>query len=154
LFSDTILNNILYAVDRRAKPVESQDIVNAVTAAGALQFIEGLPNNYETNLSDAQEFLTPAQKLRLAIARAYLRDAPILLIDEPTELLTVQEEKEVMDTIFNLMQGRTVILASNKLSLLTQMNAVYALDGGVIMPVQNYGGLDKYQAYLTTHELI
>jgi len=154
LFSDTILNNILYAVDRRTKPVGSQDVVSAVTAAGALEFIEGLPNNYDTDLASASQFLTPSQRLRIAITRAFLRDAPILLIDEPTELLSVQEEKEIMQTIFQLMQGKTVIMASNKLSLLTQMDEVYVLDGGTMLNVKQYGGIDRYESYLQTHELI
>jgi ATP-binding cassette subfamily B protein len=154
LFSDTILKNILYGVNREKVDVTSDDVVAAITAAGALEFVEGLPKNYETNLGEALEFLTPGQLLRLSIARAYLRQSPILLIDEPTNALDVAYEKEVLPAIFELMKGKTVVMASNKLSLLTQMDEVYVLDGGTFMNIENYGGLDRYMSYLSTHELI
>ena len=153
LFSETILDNIMYGASDSSK-VGSQRVMQAVTAANAVSFIEGLPANYETDLLDASEFMTPLQHHKLAVVRAFVRNSPILLVDEPSLGLSIAEEKELHEILYRLMTGKTVILVSNRLSMLTQMDEVYVVDGGVVLNVRDYGGLDRYQSYLSTHELI
>ena len=151
LFSDTIFNNIAYGVD--TAPTKEQ-VIAAAQAADAHEFIMQLPQQYDTNAGEAGAFLSGGQMQRIAIARAFLRNAPILLLDEPTSSLDVESEKHIMDAIFNLMKDRTVVMVSHKMSLLAYMDHVLVVAGGGVRDVNDYGGLERYLQYLHAHELV
>jgi ATP-binding cassette subfamily B protein len=114
LFSTTIAENIAYArpdADRAA-------IVAAAKAANAHEFILGLPDGYETLVGERGMRLSGGERQRISLARAFLKDAPILLLDEPTSSVDVKTEQAIMDAMDRLMEGRTSVLIAHRLTTL------------------------------------
>jgi ATP-binding cassette subfamily B protein len=126
LFEGTIRDNI--AIGR--PDASDRDIVVAARKAHMHETIMGLPDHYETHVREQGKNFSSGQRQRLAIARAILRDAPILILDEPTASLDVEAEAEVMQAVDKLLHGRTVIMISHRLSTLGHVNRIAVLDDG------------------------
>jgi ABC-type multidrug transport system fused ATPase/permease subunit len=123
LFNDTIFNNIAYGL----QDVPFEKVKAAAKAANALEFIEALPQQFDTVLSDRGLSLSGGQRQRLSIARAILRNAPILILDEATSALDMESGRKVHEEIDELMKGRTVIMISHRVSTIENVEQVINL---------------------------
>jgi ATP-binding cassette subfamily B protein len=129
IFSGTIADNIRYG-----RPEASDDDVRrAAEAAAASEFIEPLPQGYETVVGERGATLSGGQRQRLAIARAILRDAPLLLLDEATSALDAENERLVQTGLANLMAGRTTIVIAHRLSTIQRLKRIVVMDQGHIV---------------------
>jgi subfamily B ATP-binding cassette protein MsbA len=129
LFNDTVRANIAYGNIQAPE----EDIVEAARAAGAEQFIHNLPRRYDTMIGDRGFKLSGGEKQRLAIARALLKNPPILILDEATSQLDSQSELLVQQALKTLMRGRTVFVIAHRLSTLRDAHKIVVLDKGRII---------------------
>ena len=129
LFDDTVRNNIAYG--RRDIPLPQ--VIEAARAAHAHDFIEALPRGYDTPLGEAGHRLSLGQRQRLSIARAILKNSPILILDEATSSLDSESEAEVQGALDNLMIGRTVFVIAHRLSTVRRADVIVVLDSGRIV---------------------
>ena len=129
IFSGTIAANIRYG---REEASDAQ-VRAAAEAAAALEFIERLPNGFETLVGERGVTLSGGQRQRLAIARAILRDAPLLLLDEATSALDAENERLVQTALNNLMVGRTTLVIAHRLSTIEHADQVLVMDHGRIV---------------------
>lgn len=128
LFEDTIMNNI-----RLAKPNASdEDIISAAKKARCHDFIKSLQKGYETKIGEAGSTLSGGEKQRIAIARAILKDAPIVILDEFTSALDVENERHILQAIDNLVQNKTVIIIAHRLETVRKADNIIVLDKGEI----------------------
>ena len=126
LFSTSVAENI-----RFAKPNATMDeVIAAATAAKAQDFITNLPNGYDTLVGERGMKLSGGERQRISLARAFLKDAPILILDEPTSSLDVHTESAILDTIQELMKGRTTIMIAHRPSTLRDCNMILVLEDG------------------------
>lgn len=128
LFNDTIRNNIAYGEPER--PME--DIVAAAKAAHAHDFIMALPKQYDSTIGEMGMQLSGGQRQRLAIARALLKDAPILIFDEATSALDAESERLVQDALENLMTSRTTIVIAHRLSTIRKADRIVVMVDGAV----------------------
>jgi ATP-binding cassette, subfamily B, bacterial len=128
LFHRSVMENIRYGRPEAA----DHDVHRAAADAGCLDFIERLPERFETIVGDRGVKLSGGQRQRLAIARAFLRDAPILLLDEATSSLDSESELAVQSALTRLMKGRTVIAVAHRLSTLRDFDRIVVLHRGRI----------------------
>ncbi len=128
LFHDTIANNISFGRNFTVK-----DIKDAATIANANDFIEALPEGYQTNIGDRGLKLSGGQRQRLTIARAVLRNPPILILDEATSALDSESEKLVQDALHKLMKSRTSVVVAHRLSTIQQADKILVLENGQIV---------------------
>jgi subfamily B ATP-binding cassette protein MsbA len=141
LFNDTIANNIRYG-----NPHASDDSVQeAARAAYAHDFIEEMPEGYETNIGDRGVRLSGGQRQRLCIARAILKDAPILILDEATSALDTESEQMVQQALNNLMKNRTTFVIAHRLSTVLHADRIVVLEGGRIAESGTHGELVKQE---------
>jgi ATP-binding cassette subfamily B protein len=126
LFSTSIAENIAYA---RPGATEQQ-IVEAAKAANAHEFIVRLPEGYRTQVGDRGMMVSGGERQRISLARAFLKDAPILILDEPTSAVDVKTEAAIMDAIERLMRGRTSIMISHRLSTLYFCDTLLKMEHG------------------------
>lgn len=129
LFNDTVRNNIAYG--RADLPLER--VAEAARAAFADEFIDELPKGYDTSVGEGGARLSGGQRQRIAIARALLKDAPILILDEATSQLDSESEALVQKALYNLMQGRTTLVIAHRLSTVTKADRIIVLDRGRIV---------------------
>jgi subfamily B ATP-binding cassette protein MsbA len=129
LFNDTVRNNILYGDIRK----KEEDVINAAIAANAHDFIMRLPKRYESNIGELGTKLSGGEKQRISIARALLKDAPILILDEATSSLDTEAEIEVQEALDNLMKGRTTLVIAHRLSTIRNADRIIALVNGEIV---------------------
>ena len=129
LFDDTIRANIAYG----SKPVDEEQVIAAAKAAAAHDFIVGLPRGYDTRVGEAGGLLSGGERQRIAIARAIYKDAPILLLDEPTSSLDSEAEAKVQAALEELMRGRTVLMIAHRLSTVKKADLICVLDQGRIV---------------------
>jgi len=129
LFDDTIRANIAYG----AKPIDESQVIQAAKAAAAHDFIMGLPKGYDTRVGEAGGLLSGGERQRIAIARAIYKDAPILLLDEPTSSLDSEAEAKVQAALEVLMRGRTVLMIAHRLSTVKKADLICVLDQGRII---------------------
>lgn len=128
LFHRSLRENIAYG-----KPQASEEeIVRATHLAHADEFIEKLPQGYETMVGERGIKLSGGQRQRIAIARAMLKDAPILVLDEATSALDSESERLIQDALWHLMEGRTAIVIAHRLSTIQRMDRIVVLDEGRI----------------------
>jgi subfamily B ATP-binding cassette protein MsbA len=125
LFDDSVAANIAYASD-----ADGEQLRAAAEAANAWEFIERLPRGLETTIGENGALLSGGQRLRLAIARAILRDAPILILDEATAALDTESERLVQDALARLMPDRTTLVIAHRLSTIEHADQVLVLDQG------------------------
>jgi subfamily B ATP-binding cassette protein MsbA len=129
LFNDTVRNNIAYGDIQRTE----EDIINAAKAANAHDFIIRLPKGYDSNIGELGTKLSGGEKQRISIARALLKNAPILILDEATSSLDTEAEIEVQEALDNLMKGRTTLVIAHRLSTIRNADRIIALVNGVII---------------------
>ena len=129
LFDDTVENNI-----RFAKPDASdEDIKNACKLAAAEDFILDLPQQYKTLIGENGSRLSGGEKQRLSIARAILKNSPIVLLDEATSSLDTESEEKVQNAMFNLTKNRTTIVIAHRLSTIKKANHIIVMKNGNIV---------------------
>lgn len=134
LFNDTIANNIRYGKpDALLGEVEA-----AARAAYAHEFISEMPDGYETNIGDRGLRLSGGQRQRLCIARALLKDAPVLILDEATSALDTESEKMVQQALENLMTNRTTFVIAHRLSTILHADKILVMDDGQIVEQGNH----------------
>ncbi|MCI0754589.1 ABC transporter ATP-binding protein [Teichococcus vastitatis] len=129
LFHRTVLENIRYA----RPDASDEEVLRAAEAARCREFIEALPEGFNTVVGDRGAKLSGGQRQRLAIARALLKDAPILLLDEATSALDSESEAEVQTALDSLMEGRTVIAVAHRLATLTNFDRIVVMDQGQVV---------------------
>jgi subfamily B ATP-binding cassette protein MsbA len=127
LFNDSIFNNIAFGMDASKEQVEQ-----AAKIANAHEFITALPLSYETNIGDRGGKLSGGQRQRLSIARAVLKNPPILILDEATSSLDTESEKLVQDALFKLMENRTTFVIAHRLSTIQHADEIVVIDEGKI----------------------
>jgi subfamily B ATP-binding cassette protein MsbA len=129
LFNDTIRNNIAFnAVDKSEAEVES-----AARAANVMEFVAQQPQGFDTPLTDRGQNLSGGQRQRISIARALLKDSPILILDEATAALDNESERRVQQELGVLMQGRTTLVIAHRLSTVERADRIIVLDQGRIV---------------------
>jgi len=137
LFDDTVFNNIAYG--RPDVPLEAvQDAARMALADG---FIEELPEGYQTRLGEQGQRLSGGQRQRISIARALLKNTPILILDEATSHLDSESEMLVQRALANLMKGRTVIVSAHRLSTIRSADKIVVIDGGRIVDIGTHDSL-------------
>jgi subfamily B ATP-binding cassette protein MsbA len=137
LFNDTVRNNIAYG----QPGVPQERVVEAAKAALAHDFIEALPEGYKTVIGERGVRLSGGERQRIAIARALLKDAPILILDEATSALDSESESLVQSALQNLMRGRTVVVIAHRLSTVRHANRIVVLENGVITDIGTHQDL-------------
>lgn len=128
LFNDSIRNNVAYGNDR----AQDDRIIRALTDAGLGDFLRSLPNGLDTQLGDRGAMLSGGQRQRIAIARAFFKDAPILILDEPTSALDQISERGLQDSIDRLAQDKTVIMIAHRISTVKKVDCIHYIEGGII----------------------
>jgi subfamily B ATP-binding cassette protein MsbA len=144
LFNDSVANNIAYG---RRGEVDSKEIEQVAEAAHALEFIRTLPRGFETLIGDRGVLLSGGQRQRLAIARAMLKDAPILILDEATSALDTEAERHIQAALQELMQHRTTLVIAHRLSTIENADRIVVLDGGRIVEEGRHADLIAQQGY-------
>jgi ABC-type multidrug transport system fused ATPase/permease subunit len=137
LFDDTIINNIRYG----RLGASDEEIERAAKAAFAHEFIQKLPGGYQTNLGELGMKLSGGQRQRIAIARALLKDAPILILDEAMSSLDAESEHSIQLAMKNLMAGRTTIVIAHRLSTVKNAKAIVVMEQGRIIEMGNHESL-------------
>jgi subfamily B ATP-binding cassette protein MsbA len=129
LFNDTVAANIAYGAMKQSSRAE---IVAAAEAAHAMEFINAMPDGLDTMVGENGVKLSGGQRQRLAIARALLKNAPVLILDEATSALDTESERHVQAALEVLMRGRTTIVIAHRLSTIENAHRIVVLDGGHI----------------------
>ncbi len=134
LFNDTIYNNIVFGWAGATR----EQVEAAARIANAHEFISATEKGYDTLIGDRGSKLSGGQRQRLTIARAILRDPPILILDEATSALDSESEKQVQDALFRVMQGRTAIVIAHRLSTIRHADEIIVLQAGEIIERGNH----------------
>ncbi|MDX1335016.1 MAG: lipid A export permease/ATP-binding protein MsbA, partial [Gammaproteobacteria bacterium] len=151
LFNDTIANNIAYA---RAGSADIEEIREAARAAHALDFIEALPDGFETMVGENGVLLSGGQRQRLAIARALMKDAPILILDEATSALDTEAERHIQAALETLMQNRTTLVIAHRLSTVENADNIVVMQEGRIIEQGTHADLiGKGGQYARLHQM-
>ncbi len=130
LFNDTVYNNIAYGALAKYSP---EEVRAAAKAAHALEFIDKLPQGFDTPIGDEGVMLSGGQRQRLAIARALLKNAPILILDEATSALDTESEHYIQEALENIIQGRTTFVIAHRLSTIENADRILVMDEGQIV---------------------
>ncbi len=134
LFNDTIKNNITLGKEN----VTDEEIIAALKIANAYEFVKDLPNGIETNIGDAGGKLSGGQKQRLSIARAVLKNPPIMILDEATSALDTESERLVQQAIIKMMENRTSIVIAHRLSTIQKADVIIVMQKGQIVEQGNH----------------
>ena len=150
LFDDSVKANIAYGLDS----VSDDVIKKAAIAANADEFIEELPEGYDTIIGERGVKLSGGQRQRIAIARAIVKNPPILILDEATSSLDTESEKIVQDAIETLMHNRTVVVIAHRLSTVHNADKIIVLDKGLIVDTGTHQELiNKDGIYKQLHNM-
>jgi subfamily B ATP-binding cassette protein MsbA len=128
LFNDTVFNNIAFGIEN----AREEDVIFAAQVANAHEFILQMENGYQTNIGDRGSRLSGGQRQRISIARAVLKNPPVLILDEATSSLDTESEKLVQGAIQNLMQNRTSLVIAHRLSTIQHADEIIVLHAGRI----------------------
>ncbi len=143
LFSGTIRENISYG----SAQATDRAIISAAKSANAHEFISKFKKGYDTEIGERGLRLSGGQKQRIAIARAILKDAPILILDEATSSLDTKSERKVQQALSRLMKGRTTLIIAHRLSTIASVDRIITIDGGIVQEIgtpeelENSGGI-------------
>jgi ATP-binding cassette, subfamily B, bacterial MsbA len=129
LFNDSVFNNIAYGADN----VDEEDVIKAAKVANAHEFITQMKYGYNTNIGDRGHKMSGGQRQRISIARAVLKNPPILILDEATSALDTESEKLVQEALFSLMKNRTSIVIAHRLSTIQNADEILVMDKGEIV---------------------
>ena len=150
LFNDTVFNNIGFGRDQ----VSREEVEHAARVANAHNFIMELEEGYQTNIGDQGNKLSGGQKQRISIARAILKNPPILILDEATSSLDTESEKLVQEALYSLMHNRTSIIIAHRLSTVRQADKIVVLHQGEIRETGNHDQLlEQDGIYKKLHEM-
>jgi subfamily B ATP-binding cassette protein MsbA len=141
LFNDTIANNIALGVDH----VTPAEVEHAATVANALNFIKTKEEGFDSNIGDRGSKLSGGERQRLTIARAVLKNPPILILDEATSSLDTESERLVQDAINNMMQNRTSLVIAHRLSTIRHADEIIVLQKGEIVERGTHEQLLKHE---------
>ena len=151
LFNDTIANNIAYAAQDK---YSREEIIAAAKAAYALEFIEKLPQGFDTVIGENGASLSGGQRQRLAIARALLRNSPVLILDEATSALDTESERAIQSALDELKKDRTVIVIAHRLSTIENADEILVIDHGEIRERGDHKALlEQNGAYKQLHSM-
>ncbi len=139
LFNDTVRNNIAYG----SLQATDDEIRRAADAAHALQFIENLPNGFDTEIGEGGARLSGGERQRVSIARAILKNAPILILDEATSALDTESEREVQKALENLMRDKTTFVIAHRLSTIKNADRIIVVKNGAITEEGTHDALIK-----------
>ena len=150
LFNDTIEHNIAYGSDN----VNLDQVNQAAKAAHALEFIEKLPEGMQSLAGEKGVLLSGGQRQRLAIARALLKDSPVLILDEATSALDTESERAIQSALETLTENRTTLVIAHRLSTIENADKIVVMDRGSIVEVGNHHELlEKGGAYSALHNI-
>ena len=150
LFNDTVLHNIAYGHEN----IDLDQVIKVAKIANAHEFIEKLPQGYNTLVGERGVILSGGQRQRLSLARALLKNAPILVLDEATSSLDTESERLVQQAIDKLMQGRTAIVIAHRLSTIRNADKIIVLDEGKIVQTGSHDALlEQGGIYAELYEL-
>jgi ATP-binding cassette, subfamily B, bacterial MsbA len=150
LFNDTVRNNIAYG----QPGVSDERVVSAAKAALAHDFIMQLPHGYDTVIGEKGLRLSGGERQRIAIARALLKDAPILVLDEATSALDTESEALVQSALHNLMSGRTVLVIAHRLSTVRRADRIVVIEGGTVADEGTHDDLvSRFGTYKRLYDL-
>ena len=141
LFNDTVRNNILLGKEGASE----EEVMAAARVANAHDFITQLPQGYDTNIGDSGNKLSGGQKQRLSIARAVLKNPPIMILDEATSALDTESERLVQDALEKMMQNRTSLVIAHRLSTIQNADLIVVLHQGQIVEQGTHEELIKRQ---------
>lgn len=151
LFNDTIANNIAYAAQDK---YSREEIIAAAKAAYALEFIEKLPQGFDTVIGENGASLSGGQRQRLAIARALLRNSPVLVLDEATSALDTESERAIQSALAELQKDKTVLVIAHRLSTIEKADEILVVDQGKIVERGSHSELMALDgAYKQLHKL-
>lgn len=137
VFDGTVAENIAYGKEGATE----EEIVAAAKAADAHDFIEALPEGYETVVGQKGRLLSGGQRQRIAISRAMVRDAPVLVLDEPTTGLDAESTRKIVEPLRRLMAGRTTIIVSHNLSTIKEADRIVVMESGRVVETGGHGEL-------------
>ncbi|MCY9851232.1 lipid A ABC transporter ATP-binding protein/permease MsbA [Vibrio mediterranei] len=151
LFNDTIANNIAYATDGE---YSREQIEQAAKLAHAMEFINGLDNGLDTVIGENGASLSGGQRQRIAIARALLRDAPVLILDEATSALDTESERAIQSALDELQKDKTVLVIAHRLSTIEEADEILVVDDGEIIERGDHNTLLAHKgAYAQLHKI-
>ncbi|BDF94432.1 MULTISPECIES: lipid A export permease/ATP-binding protein MsbA [Pseudoalteromonas] len=130
LFNDTIANNISYGINRE---LTGDELLNVAKQAHVWEFVKDLPDGLDTMVGENGVMLSGGQRQRIAIARAILKDAPILILDEATSALDTESEKLIQQALEHLMKDKTSIVIAHRLSTIENSDRIYVIDNGQVI---------------------
>jgi len=149
LFNDTIRANIAFGRDASPAAIE-----RAAQAAHVLEFTRNYPEGLDTMVGDRGVLLSGGQKQRIAIARALLKDSPILILDEATSALDTESERVIQAALEELMQGRTTLVIAHRLSTIEKADRIVVMEGGRIVESGSHAELlGRDGQYASLHRL-
>ena len=150
LFNDTVFNNIAFGMEH----ISEEQVINAAKVANAHEFIEKMPLGYNTNIGDRGVKMSGGQRQRLSIARAVLKNPPILILDEATSALDTESERLVQEALENLMKNRTSIVIAHRLSTIKFADEIIVLSNGVLVEHGTHNDLlSNNKVYRKLYEL-
>ncbi len=150
LFNDTIKNNIAYGIE----DIDDTEILNAAKTANANEFISQLHKGYETIIGDRGVLLSGGERQRLAIARAILKNPPMLILDEATSALDTESERRVEEAINRVIKGRTVLVIAHRLSTIQRADNIVVISNGIITESGTHSELiDKMGLYKHLYDM-
>jgi len=150
LFNDTVYNNIAFGIEN----VTEQQVIEAAKIANAHEFIVQMPNGYQSNIGDRGSKMSGGQRQRISIARAVLKNPPILILDEATSALDTESERLVQDALNKLMKNRTSVVIAHRLSTIQHADEIIVMQKGEIIERGTHTELlNKNATYRKLHDL-